>query len=342
VGKAVIFAVAGSGKTTRIVEELGSGRRCLIFTYTDENVLNLRRKIAQRYGGMPKSVRVMTYFAFLYAFCFRPVVGLKMPARGLSFNEPPPGGRFNATQDSYYMDRGGRLYHNRLSKLLMTRGLVTEVRSRIDRFFDLVCVDEVQDFAGNDFNFLMALVESRADMLLVGDFWQHTYDTSHDGSVNKNLHAGFDAYAKRFRYAGIEVDTSSMTHSRRCSPAVCSFISARLGIPIGTTSKRVASVRDVTNQDEADALWRRADVVKLFYQKHFAYGCASQNWGASKGVDHYDEICVVLNPNTLKLHARGQLSTLAQGTLNKLYVALSRSRGNVHLVPQAFLERYKT
>ncbi len=340
-GKTVIFAVAGSGKTTRIVEELGKGRRCLVFTYTDENSLNLRRKIAQRHGGMPPGARVMTYFAFLHAFCFRPAVGLKMPARGLSFNDPPRMGRFNATQDDYYMDRGGRLFHSRLSKFLMARGLAAEARSRIDQFFDLVCVDEVQDFAGHDFNFLMELAETRADMLLVGDFRQHTYDTSRDGSVNKNLHVGFDAYAKRFRDAGIEVDTSSMAHSRRCSPAVCSFISDQLGIPIGTTSERVAAVRDVTSQDDADVLWRRPDVVKLFYQQHAEYGCASQNWGASKGEDHYDEVCVVLNPNTLKLHARGELSTLAPGTLNKLYVALSRSRGDVHLVPQTLLDRYK-
>jgi hypothetical protein len=45
--------------------------------------------------------------------------------------------------------------------------------------------------------------------------------------------------------------------------------------------------------------------------------------------------------DTLKLHAKGRLSTLAPETLNKLYVALSRSRGDVHLVPQTLLERYK-
>jgi len=342
VGKTVIFAVAGSGKTTRIVEELGKGQRCLVFTYTEENVLNLRRKIVQRYGGLPAGVRVMTYFGFLHSFCFRPAAGLRTRARGISFADAPPAGRYNASQESYFMDRGGRLYHERLAKLLIDRGLAEDARARIDRFFDLVCVDEVQDFAGHDFNFLMGLSGIRADMLLVGDFHQHTYDTSRDGSVNKNLHAGFSGYAKRFRDAGIEVDTSSMAHSRRCSAAVCSFISDRLGIPIGTLSERAASVRDVTSQDDADALWRRPDVVKLFYQSHSKFGCASQNWGASKGEDHYDEVCVVLNPKTLALHAKGQLSTLPSGTLNKLYVALSRSRGDVHLVPQKLLERYKS
>ena len=137
------------------------------------------------------------------------------------------------------------------------------------------------------------------------------------------------------------MDTHSLARSRRCSPAVCSFISERLGIPMQTLSTCDARVVFVDTQLHADELRGRADIVKLFYQQHHTHGCYSQNWGASKGEDHYDEVCVVLNPNTLKLHARGQLSTLAPGTLNKLYVALSRSRGDVHLVPQTLLERYR-
>lgn len=341
-GKTVIFAVAGSGKTTRIVDELGTGQRCLIFTYTDENVLNLRRKIVERHGGLPKGVRVMTYFTFLHTFCFRPIVGFTMRTRGLGFSSLPVRDRFNQAQDGYYLDQGGRLYHSRLSKLLVTRKLVSEVCDRIDQFFDMVCVDEVQDFAGNDFNFLMALAKVRADMLLVGDFRQHTYDTSRDKAVNANLHTSFDTYAKRFNDAGFEVDTQSLSHSRRCSQAVCAFISDRLGIPIRSASNRAAAILDVNSQEEADALWQCSDVVKLFYQEHARYGCRSQNWGASKGEDHYDEVCVVLNPNTLKHHVRGELAKLPPATLNKLYVALSRSRGNVHLASQAYFRRYDT
>ncbi len=340
-GKKLIFAVAGSGKTTRVVDEIGAGRRCLVFTYTDENVINLRRKIAERHGGLPAGTWVMTYFTFLHTFCFRPIIGFGMRTRGLGFSDLPSRDRFNQTQDGYYLDGAGRLYHSRLAKLLITRKLVDEVCDRIDKFFDMVCVDEVQDFAGNDFNFLMALGKTRADMLLVGDFWQHTYDTSRDKAVNGNLHHSFEAYANRFRNAGFEVDTKSLLHSRRCSQAVCAFISERLGIPISTMSDRVAAVLDVSSQEEADALWRRSDVVKLFYREHSRYACASQNWGASKGEDHYDEVCVVLNPNTLSHHARGELAKLAPATLNKLYVALSRSRGNVYLASQTYFERYK-
>lgn len=341
-GKTVVFAVAGSGKTTRIVEELGAGRRCLVFTYTEENARTLCRKITLRYGAMPPTVKVMTYFTFLHTFCFRPIMGFNMRNRGLGFSDLPHRDRFKQTDDRYYLDSSGRLYHSRLAKLLIERNLVSDVIERIDQFFELVCVDEVQDFGGNDFNFLRKLAGAQADLLLVGDFRQHTYDTSRDHSVNRNLHDNFKAYAKRFDEVGIKVDTESLSLSRRCSPAVCAFISERLGIPIGTTSDRQASVIEVESQDEADTLWRRRDVVKLFYQEHALYGCHSQNWGASKGEDHHDEVCVVLNANTLKLHHGGKLGNLPPATLNKLYVALSRSRGNVYLASHAYLDRYKS
>jgi DNA helicase II / ATP-dependent DNA helicase PcrA len=79
-------------------------------------------------------------------------------------------------------------------------------------------------------------------------------------------------------------------------------------------------------------------VVKLFYNRHHQYGCASRNWAASKGEDHYHEICVVLNASTLAKLQVGELSELAPQTLNKLYVALSRSRGDVHLVPHTLIK----
>lgn len=339
--KRVIFAVAGSGKTTRLVEELDGGRRCLFFTFTDENVFNLRKKILERYDKIPANVSVMTYFTFLHSFCFRPAAGLKTKTRGLSFRDPPQYGQFNQKQDGYYMDSGRRLYYNRLAKFIMLRGLVNEARARIEQFYDVVCVDEVQDLAGNDFNLLLELMAAKVSILLVGDFRQHTYDTSRDGAVNTNLHSNFKTYTKRFRDAGVVVDTTSLAASRRCSPAVCDFITRKLNIPISTMSDRAAAVLTVHSQTGADNLWMRSDVVKLFYQEHSKYGCHSQNWGASKGEDHYDEVCVVLNKTTLAHHQNETLSILKPATLNKFYVALSRSRGNVYLVAHKYFDQYK-
>ena len=37
---------------------------------------------------------------------------------------------------------------------------------------------------GRDFNFLEAIMEANINMLFVGDFYQHTFDTSRDGATN--------------------------------------------------------------------------------------------------------------------------------------------------------------
>jgi hypothetical protein len=337
VDKKLLLAVAGAGKTTEIVGRIDEKRRFLIFTYTEENLLNLRKKIEAKHGRVPANVHAMTYFTFLHSFCLRPLAGLKRRSRGINFNDPPPHRRYTDRDPGYYMDSARRIYVSRVAKAVV-KHYPEGVLERVERFFDVVCVDEVQDFASHDFNMLLHLAGAQVEMLLTGDFRQHTYDTSRDGSTRKSLHKSYAKYVSEFRKTGFAVDTESLSRSRRCSPAVCEFISEKLGIPIQTHSDRPARIVTVESQDEADRLRSRPDVVKLFYNKHRQYGCVSQNWGASKGEDHYDEICVVLNESTLSKFRKGALSELAPQTLNKLYVALSRSRGDVHLVPHTLIK----
>ena len=338
--KQVILAAAGSGKTTRIVNDLDGKRRALIVTYTEENFKNLRRKVMEKFGHMPPNVSVMTYFTFLHSFCLQPLVGLKYKSKGINFDyeSVPPPGRFGQSQDQYYIDSIGRFYVGRLAKFIAAR-YMDGVVERLERFFDVLCVDEFQDFAGHDFDFMLELVKIRTPMLLVGDFWQHTYDTSRDGGKNQSLYDDYGKYLKVLRGARFSVDTESLARSRRCSSAVCVFISEALGIEIKSDSARSAEVVNVDSKDEALAILSRPDVVKLFYQEHYKYGCYSQNWGKSKGEDHYDEVCVVLNGTALKHFKRGQLRDLPASSRNKLYVALSRSRGNVYIVPHTLIER---
>lgn len=338
--KRVVFAVAGSGKTTRIVESLDPGKRCLVLTYTEQNLLNLRRKVEKRFGGVPQTMVLSTYFAFLHSFFLRPLLGLSMPSRGLNFKGPDLFPMIREERDDHYMDGGRRFYYNRVAKLIVKRGMVDDARRRIEKYFELLCIDEVQDFGGHDFNFLEALFAANVPMLLVGDFHQNTYVTSHDLGVNKNLHADYERYKERFAVAGVVVDPESLVKSHRSAPVVCQFIRDRIGIHIETHSAREASVSFVDDQREADQIYARADVVKLFYQKHSRYRCRSQTWGDSKGEDHYDEVCVVLNDTTLKAYRRGGAMVLAGITRNKLYVALSRSRGNVYLVPEKLFAKH--
>ncbi len=82
--------------------------------------------------------------------------------------------------------------------LLLNPDVISDIISRIEKYVDHLYIDEVQDFAGNDFSFLKKISSANVDMLFVGDFFQHTFDTSRDASVNKSLHDNYSVYIKHW------------------------------------------------------------------------------------------------------------------------------------------------
>ncbi len=61
-----------------------------------------------------------------------------------------------------------------MAKVPDARGCISQRQRRIELYYDKVCVDEVQDFGGHDFNWLKQIVQANEGGLLVEDFFQHT------------------------------------------------------------------------------------------------------------------------------------------------------------------------
>lgn len=326
--KSLVLAVAGSGKTSLLVAKLDEVQRFLLITYTEANYDNLRRKIIQRFGYFPANITLYTYFKFLHGFCYRPFLRSKKNTKGVTFNLPPTFPRYTLTDERRFITSGRRLYANRLAKFIEQSNLVDAVVARIEKYFDVFFVDEVQDFAGHDFNFLMHISAAKLHMTFVGDFFQHTFDTSRDGAVNVSLHNDYNNYKAKFKNAKIKVDTESLGKSYRCSKSVCDFISEKIGISIKANDVRESIIKFEDDPVAVLALYNNPHTVKLFLKEHYKYNCYSQNWGASKGVDHYQDVCVVLNPANVEAWQNGSFRNINPETLNKLYVACSRARGN--------------
>ena len=161
--KSVVFAVAGSGKTTRLVQQLDEKRRYLLVTYTEANRDNLYRKIIERFGHFPANITLYTYFKFLHGFCYRPFLRSKKNTKGLIFQLPPSFPRYPLTDDRRFISSGHRLYSNRLAKFIEQTETVPLVVARIEKYFDAFYVDEVQDFAGHDFNLLRQLCAANVE-----------------------------------------------------------------------------------------------------------------------------------------------------------------------------------
>ncbi len=96
------------------------------------------------------------------------------------------------------MTQNRYLYSNRLALLLEKEGVLDDIKLRISTYFDEFIIDEVQDIAGRGFTFLENLMENPLDMLFVGGFYQHTFDTSRDGKANGTLFDDKKKYEARF------------------------------------------------------------------------------------------------------------------------------------------------
>lgn len=340
--KRLILAVAGSGKTTYIVNKLDLETRHLIISYTRENIRNLHLGIINKFGYFPENISLYSFFGFLYSFCYKPFLGRIDKPKGLYWDFPPEfTRRIPDREPLHFFTKDRRIYHNRHSKYLIRKNLLVKINTRIEKYFHHFYIDEIQDFGGYDFDLLMSLAQLNLELTWVGDFYQHTYDTSRDGNRNQTLHQKIESYKVRFANSGFEIDDEALLRSWRCSPSVTRFISDQLDISIESHKTEDSSVIHVEDQDEIDNIMKDIRVIKLFCKNHNTYNCYSNNWGKLKGANHLNHVCVVLNNTSYKLFRSGRLNESAPLTRNKLYVACSRANGNLYFVPEQSIQQYK-
>jgi superfamily I DNA and RNA helicase len=163
----VLEAGAGSGKTYHIVKELDLEKRYLLVTYTISGIRSIKNEVINQFGYLPKNIKIKNYFSFLYSFCYKPFFADEHNVKGITWNYP------KSFFDTSFFTKNNYLYHNRISKLLLDKNHFQEVKERVEKYYDYVLFDEIQDFGGNDFNFLLELAQSNINFLLVGDFFQH-------------------------------------------------------------------------------------------------------------------------------------------------------------------------
>lgn len=337
--KRIIFAVAGSGKSTLLINKLNKKDRVLLITYTVNNTNNLISKVVKKFGYIPNNIKISTYFSFLYKQCFKPLFGNKTNAKGITHKTNP--NRFvKKTEVEYYMSKSGRMYGNRLGLFIMEQDEKKELVRRLEKFYDKIFIDEVQDFGGHDFNFLLFLSQFQKELLCVGDFSQHTFDTSKDGKLNTGIYKDFTKYTKKLSKSGFIIDQKTLNKSWRCSPTTCEFVAERLDIPILSHKQEETIINFIEDVERIRIIMNDQKIIKLFYSDSIKYRCESSNWGASKGKG-YKNIAIILNQKTLDYYLKDKLIELPQTTKNKLYVALTRAEKNIYLIPHSKVKEYK-
>ena len=337
--KELVLATAGSGKTTEIINKLNKENKILLITYTDANYDILKNKVIEKFKEIPNNIKIYTYFSFLYSVCFAPLKR-NWDIRGLDFRDI--NNKYLKKENiGYYLNKRNRkMYHRRLASFC-NKQLIDEIKNRLEKYFDIIYVDEVQDFAGHDFNFLLNILDTNVKFFMVGDYYQHTYDSSQDGNVNINLYKNYDKYINMFKQKNIAINIDLLKKSKRCSATVCKFIKNKIGINIESDKKNETIVKEIDTNEEILKIIENKKIVKLFYNNHIKYNIENtNNWGNSKG-ETYKDVCVILNDNTYKMYKKNMLNKLPQQTKNKLYVACSRTKNNLYFTEEKEITRYK-
>lgn len=335
-----IIAAAGSGKTERILNAAlaDPSVQSLIVTYTKENLREINSRLWGMAGGQPPNVATMTWFEFLLRHGVKPYQSYKTSIgriRSVNFvtDNPPFAKRENF--ESYYLDSGDNVYRDAVSDLAFVLDGASggKVVNRLEGIYRKVFVDEVQDLAGYDLEFLQLLLSSTIQVVMVGDPRQAVYLTNRSQKNSQFRGAKLVDWLHAREKSDLCV-VRSIDVSHRCNQAICDFAD---GIYLAMPKTKS------TNVDQPEHMG-----IVLVHEDHLAAYCAAhhpqelrwdrrakragptaRNFGQVKG-QSFDR--VLIHPTSTITDFIEKGTTLADVTAAKFYVAVTRARHSVAVV----------
>lgn len=346
----IIQAVAGAGKTYAITHDmLDLSKKYLFITFTNGNAKNIRDGLTD-FGFPIDQYQVMTFSKFVIDWLVKPFLPIMEPGLVMGFSggfttqDPQPAyknGGYNRayikkTEVGHYLDMNGNFYLTRLSGFATAQNndYWKAVWRRVSKFVDEIFIDEYQDLTGKDFDILTKMAKQRdVDVTLVGDVYQSNVSRSmkldkpkldfKGTSIEDGLH---NLFGRR-----VIVDSETMKSSRRISPQAAALVSSKLDIPIESMGIASGKVTMLTTVDEIIKELETNPMV-LIWDRDIGIPDFSQyrTWSYSKG-DTFGRVMVVLTKKTDDILEESFIRP-DNMVRNKLYVALTRSSGELYLV----------
>ena len=367
--KQIILAVAGSGKTYHICNSINDKQKNLILAYTNENIRNIKRELIDAYGKVPALTNVMTFDSFVYRYLVCPyeptILGhfgeKEFKRRGITTMDPPPmqikdskgkaipNPRYiNKEHLRHYVSKDGRYYCANLSELIMFakdegKPLINKIAAMLNRFYDQIMIDEFQDFRKHDFDLIVALAKKIENVLLVGDFFQHSVSAVNNSGKPfkiRKREITYQEFIDLLEKEKFEIDNKQLIKSRRCSSHICDYVNKKLQIQIESCNYSNGEV--IWVKDNIHEILENDSIVKLVYQKANTYTFKAVNWSYSKG-DTLDNVCVILTQTFEKLDEDTfSCAKISTSTINKLYVAMTRTKGNLYFIKASDFNKVKS
>jgi DNA helicase-2/ATP-dependent DNA helicase PcrA len=339
----VIWACAGSGKTTRLVDEAleNRSRRIAFVTYTNNNARQIVAKFQERNSGVPRNVEVMTWFTFLLRQCVRPYQNAKYSGKRIDsiFFVNKQSARFapETHTERHYFSKGGLLYSDKASRFVVecerkSNGAMT---NRLSQLYTDLFIDEFQDLCGWDLNFIVMLLKSRMRVTLVGDPRQHIYSTNPSRKNHQYQGIGMIDLLNRWTKSGYS-SLEFMNTTHRCNSGICTFANALWrDIDPMSPANRVPNetghdgVFLVDQQFVPEYLARFAPAV-LQHSKVANAADDALNFGMAKGLEFPRVLIVPTKP--IRDYLRSGDVSYIQQSRDRLHVAVTRARHSVAFV----------
>jgi superfamily I DNA/RNA helicase len=335
-----VIAAAGSGKTSYLLEQALAepSKRVLLVTYTNENLREINARLWQEHKGQPANVETMTLFEFLLRECVKPYQTFKAEIaqiRSVNFisENPPKTARDNFKK--YYLDSGGNIYRDAVSDLACVLNSKSggKVIKRLETIYDKVLVDEIQDLAGWDLEFLILLLQSKMQVVMVGDPRQAVYLTNRSPKNKQFRGANFVNWIDARVNAGDCIKVEH-THSHRCNQPICDFAdSLYSGLPATKSKNSESTEHDgvfLVYKADVDAYCKSFEPQELRWDKRDKRaGPNAKNFGQVKGLAFPRVLIFPTEPISSFIETGKALKEVSTA---KFYVAVTRARQSVGIV----------
>lgn len=344
-----IISAAGSGKTTFIVNETVSNpnSKCAVITYTNFNESEIKKKFYETNTIIPSNVFVSTWFQFLLQECVRPYQNFvydKHRIDTIVFVSGKSAKFIPKTNiEKYFLNQGRYIYNDKISEFAClcnerSGGLVAQ---RLKKVFDEIYVDEVQDLAGYDFEFLEMLLKSNIKLTLVGDNRQATYATNNSEKNKKFKGINIVSLLGKWEKQGL-CKKEYRSQSYRCNQAICDFADGLYPeMPQTESLNKEITGHDgiflVPSEKTDNYISQYSPQILRLDVRTNTQGFPAINFGVSKG-STFERVLIYPNSSIRKFLDSGEISHIEKSKA-KFYVALTRAKYSVAFVHNGFCNK---
>lgn len=107
------------------------------------------------------------------------------------------------------------------------------------------------------------------EVLLVGDYYRKTFQTSSRGNKGKGTHSTYENWKLAIEKAEFEIDEYSLMKNYRCPKTICDYITGNFNIKIEGIEglSEQGTIQEIETQEEIESVMNDDGIMKLFYQK---------------------------------------------------------------------------